>query len=249
MPFNIYPDADTAALLNKPVRTPILLAPGEAMGKFVPLADHVGLDPVGQNLPTTFICIAMSGGPVAPAMQPKFELMAHDPELPARTEAPPLDLNTNVDLAKGVKLPDGVNLTAAGLAFFSPPALDNVYLLKVVTEISGARFWIRITNTTGASRRFVWVAADSEADARQPWIYATYRDATPAERPLQRGGRPNLGGNRPADRDRQFRHRTVDHWQRRTTASGPLYDFGAAGDARARSAFSADGNCRLQRSE
>lgn len=178
MPFTIYPDADTAELLDKPVRTPILLAPGEAMGRFVPLAEHFGPNPEAGGVPTCFICIAMSGG--APGAQPKFELLAHDPDRPNSSAARPLDPNTNISLATAVGLTDDVNSTDAALVYFSPPFRDNVYLLKVVLEISNTKFWLRITNKTDSARRFVWVAADSDVDARQPWIHATFQGSTPA---------------------------------------------------------------------
>ena len=183
MSFNIYPDADTAALLGKPVWAPISLGPGEAMRKFVPLADHVGLDPV-MNVPTTFIRIAMSGGPQV--LQPKFELLARDPDRPGGSPAPLLDPDIAVSPITAVPLYDNVNHTGAAAAYFSPPFRDNVYLLKVVIEIPGTRLWIRITNTARTNahddghRSFVWAVADSDADALQPWIHATFHGAVPA---------------------------------------------------------------------
>jgi len=182
MPFIIYPDAATAIGLGQPIGTPVHLGDGEAMRSFVPLAGLVGPDPSEGNAPTTFIRISMLGLPVTADKQPKIELLAHDPSEPNGSPAPPLDPNTAVALAAGVSLFDDVhNPVGAALAYFSPPYLDNVYLLKVAIEIPGTKLWIRISNTTGAARNFVWVVADNDAETRQPWVHATYRDAAPAE--------------------------------------------------------------------
>ena len=187
MSFSIYPDADTATLLGKPVWVPISLGPGEAMRRFVPLAEHVGPDPLMGNVPTTFIRIAMSGGPQV--VRPKFELLAHDPDRHGGSAAPPLDPDIAVspDQDIAVALHDNVNNTIAALAYFSPPFRDNVYLLKVAMEIPGTRLWIRITNTARNSaiddgvRSFVWAVADGDADALQPWIHVTFHGRVPAD--------------------------------------------------------------------
>jgi N-acetylneuraminic acid mutarotase len=137
------------------------------------------------NVPTMFIRVAVSGLPRP--VPPKFELLAHDPDRPGGSPAPPLDPNIAVSLATAVVLYDDVNSTGAALAYFLPPFRDNVYLLKVVIEIPGTRLWIRITNTTETNRHderprsFVWVVADGDDDARQPWIHATFHGAAPAD--------------------------------------------------------------------
>lgn len=172
MTFNIYPDAPTAQLLAKPPGSPIRLAANEAMSTYVELANNVGPDPVQGNLPTCFIRIAVSGTPVPPTMQPRFELLAHDPTTPGGSPPPPLDPNAATSIVNAVALSDDVNVGAAR-AYFSPPFTDNVYLLKVTIEIAGTRLWLRITNTTGSDRQFVWVVADSDGDAQQPWIHTT----------------------------------------------------------------------------
>ena len=61
MAFTIYPDAATSGLLGTPPNTPVPLANGAGMAAFAPLAGHVGPDPNGFNLPTTFMRISMSG--------------------------------------------------------------------------------------------------------------------------------------------------------------------------------------------
>lgn len=98
MPFNVYPDDATAALLGKPAGAPIMLVPTEAMRSFVPLATHVGPDPAQGNVPTSFIRIAVSGDPLLPIRQPKIELLAHDPSKPDGSPAPPLDPNSAISL-------------------------------------------------------------------------------------------------------------------------------------------------------
>src|SRR5262245_49050647 len=127
--FNIYPDAATAALLGKPANAPITLMATEAMRSFVPLASHVGPDPGLGSVPTTFTRISVSSPP-ALTVHPKIELLAHDPNRPDGSPPPPLDPNTAVSVGTGVTLFDDVNGTGAALAYFSPPFLDNVYLLK-----------------------------------------------------------------------------------------------------------------------
>lgn len=187
MAFTIYPDTDTAALLGQPVRAPISLGPGEVMRKFVPLAQLAGPDPALGNLPTTFIRIAMSGAAEMNAAPPRFELLAHDPDRPGGSPPPLLDPATAISPGTAVPLRDDVNDTDAAIAYFSPPFHDNVYLLKVTIEIAGTRLWIRITNTAAVNphddgrRGFVWVVADNNADASQPWIHATSHGAVPAD--------------------------------------------------------------------
>jgi hypothetical protein len=180
VPFIIYPDVATATLLGKPISTPVHLADSETMSAFVPLASLVGPDPSEGNVPTTFIRVSMSGPPAPTDKQPKIELLAHDPNKPGGP-ARPIDPNTAITVVSGIGLRDDVNTADAALAYFSPPFLHNVYLLKVVIEIPGTKLWIKITNTTGTDRNFVWVVADNDADTRQPWVHATYRDAVPAD--------------------------------------------------------------------
>jgi hypothetical protein len=176
----IYPDAATAAMLGIPAAAPLLLRSNAAMGAFAPLAPLVGPDPDLGNVPTTFIRVALSGAPVPSNRHPRIELLAHHPEAPNGSPAPALDPNTATTIAAAVPLFDDVNPTGAALAYFAPPFVDNVYLLKVVIQIEATRLWIRIANTTGMDRNVVWVVADNEADTRQPWIHATHRNAVPA---------------------------------------------------------------------
>ena len=178
MAFSVYPDAAAAALLGKPAATPIALAPNEAMHSFVPLAGHVGPDPMQGGVPTCFIRIAVSGAPVGPGTHPKIELLAHDPA--HGSPAPLLDPEAAVSVTTAVQLYDDVNATSAALVYFTPPFQNNVYLLKAAVEITGTQFWIRITNTGGVARSFVWVVADSDADSQQPWIHVTANNVAPA---------------------------------------------------------------------
>jgi N-acetylneuraminic acid mutarotase len=171
MAFNLYPDSATSALLGAPANAPLALAAGKRMSHYVPLAALVGPDPSAQGLATTFIRIALSGPPVPDDMQPTIELVAHDPS--AGSAATIVDPSTATSPASAVALSDDLHAQAAALAYFLPPYSDNVYPLKVLIEIAGTNLWIRIRNTTGADREVVWVVADSDDDALQPWIQAT----------------------------------------------------------------------------
>jgi N-acetylneuraminic acid mutarotase len=130
---------------------------------------------------TTFIRI-VSGGPPLPAdAHPQIELLAHDPNKRGGSPPPRLDAKTNTGLGSAVTLFDDVNPTGAALAYFVPPFLNNIYLLKVVIQIPGTRLWIKITNNgtddpddEELNYRFVWVVADSDADSQQPWLHITY---------------------------------------------------------------------------
>jgi hypothetical protein len=165
--FTIYPDAATSALLGIAANTPVPLGPGAVMAAFAPLAGHVGPDPDAGNLPTTFIRISMSLP--ASAATPQVELRAVHPSM---VEGPP-QIITATSIAMPQALSDGVNGTPAASAYFNPPHVNNVYLLKVIIDIAGTTLKIRITNNTAVARDFVWVAADSAADSQQPWIHAT----------------------------------------------------------------------------
>lgn len=163
--FFIYPDAATADALGKPRATPLHLKVDEAMRAFVPVKMLVGTD--AQDVPTTFIRVAMSG-PV-PARHPRIELIAHDPASPGAAAS--LDPNVNTSSATRVELKDDAGLTAAA-AHFVPPFDGNLYLLKVAIIFCDTQLHIRITNKTETERDFVWVVADTEAGSRQPWIHA-----------------------------------------------------------------------------
>ena len=173
MPFTIYPDAATAALLGAPANSPVHLASGAgfvtinpAMNGFVPLAGRVGPDPGAFGLNTTFIRISMSGA--TSGVPPQVELKAVNPV--AATEGGAVSITaTSIGAAQG--LLDGTNGTGAASAYFFPPHANNVYLLKVVINILGTTLKIKVTNNTGAARDFVWVVADSGPDSRQPWIH------------------------------------------------------------------------------
>jgi hypothetical protein len=164
MPFTVYPDAATSALLGTPANTPVPLAAGAMFSAFAPLAADSGPDPSEFNLQTTFIRISMSLP--ASATPPQIELEAHNPT--AGTTGPSVIISAMS--FPGQSLNDGTNPTDAATAYFLPPYSNNVYLLKVVTEISGTTFLMRITNNTAAAHDFVWVVADSDANSQQPWI-------------------------------------------------------------------------------
>ena len=78
-------------------------------------------------------------------------------------------------------------------------------LLKVASFVAGTTLLVRLTNTTGVARKFVWVAADGDADAQQPWL-----DLAPAK--LSFNALTNQGPS-VADSSlhaHQFRHGTGD---------------------------------------
>ena len=139
MAFDIYPDANTSTILGKPLFSPLTLEPAEAMCVFVELAQHVGPDPTYGNVPTTFIRVAISSASNSSALQPTVELLAHDPTSAVGPTAQLIDPATANSIATAVQLFDGVNSTGAALAYFSPLAGNNVYLLKVAIEIPGSR--------------------------------------------------------------------------------------------------------------
>ena len=167
MPFTVYPDAATSALLGTTPNSPVPLAAGAQFpgGQFVPLAGDVGPDPTEFNLQTTFIRISMSLP--ASATAPQVELEAHNPT--HNTTGAPVTI-TATSLATGQALKDGFNSTDAATAYFLPPFSNNVYLLKVVIDIAGTTLLMRITNNTADPHDFVWVVADSDANSQQPWI-------------------------------------------------------------------------------
>jgi len=174
MPFNIYPDAATSALLGTPLNTPVPLANGAAMSAFAPLAGHVGPDTVAPNvtLDTTFIRISMSG--TATGTPPQVDLRAVNPT--EGTEGALVTINPalHTDHNHTANLLDGsvANPTFAAGAYFFAPHNNNVYLLKVIIFISGTTLKLRITNNTGEDRdNFVWVVASSDAETQQPWIH------------------------------------------------------------------------------
>ena len=173
MAFDIYPDANTSTILGKPLFSPLTLEPAEAMCVFVELAQHVGPDPTVGNVPTTFIRVAISSASDSSALQPTVELLAHDPTSAVGPTAQLIDPATANSIATAVQLFDGVNSTGAALAYFSPLAGNNVYLLKVAIEIPGSRLWLRITNGNAVSCGYVWVVADSDEDSKQPWLHVT----------------------------------------------------------------------------
>ncbi|MER2626763.1 MAG: vWA domain-containing protein [Accumulibacter sp.] len=158
MPFNVYPEPQTA---------PLPLIAGAAMPLPLALADHSGPDPTAFNLLTSFIRISMSG--TSSATPPQVGLTAVHPSL---TQGAEVNI-TATTLGTAQALLDGTNATDAASAYFFPPHANNVYLLKVVINIAGTTLKIRITNNTAANRDFVWVVADSDADSQQPWINAT----------------------------------------------------------------------------
>ncbi len=166
MPFNIYPDATTSALLGTTANTPVPLAAGAQFsgGVFVPLAMNFGPDPAEFNLTTSFIRISMSGA--ASAAPPQIELQARNPTQGTTGSSQIISAMA----FPGQSLTDGFDATDAASAYFLPPYANNVYLLKVVIEIAGTILSIRITNNTAANRDFVWVVADSDANSQQPWI-------------------------------------------------------------------------------
>lgn len=172
MAFAIYPDVDTAALLGKPALAPINLAAGEEMAVFAPLAALIG---PGSAM---HLRIAVSGSPVPAGAQPTIELLAQEPDA-FGGDPRKIDPNVAINLATAVPISGGLAPVAAR-AHFTPPYTDNVYRLTVVIDVAGTKLWIRITNTTGIARDFVWVVADNEAETRQPWIHATLGNAVPA---------------------------------------------------------------------
>jgi hypothetical protein len=158
MPFNVYPEPQTA---------PLPLIAGAAMPLPLALANHIGPDPTAFNLETSFIRISMSGA--SSVTPPQVGLTAVHPSL---TQGAEVNI-TATTLGTAQALLDGTNTTDAASAYFFPPHANNVYLLKVVINIAGTTLKIRITNNTAANRDFVWVVATSDPDSQQPWINAS----------------------------------------------------------------------------
>lgn len=171
MAFVIYPDVDTAALLGKTALTPLHLAVGEAMTVFAPLAPLVGPDGA------VHLRIAVSGGPVPAGTQPTIELLALEPGA-FGGDPKKVDPNVATDAASAVAISGGLS-PAAARAHFTPPYVDNVYPLTIAIEVPGTKLWIRITNSTGTPRDFVWVVADNDAETHQPWVHATLGNVVP----------------------------------------------------------------------
>src|SRR5580692_9830378 len=117
MPFNIYPDAATSALLGTPANTPVPLASGAQFsgGLFAPLAANSGPDPAEFSLTTSFIRISMSGA--ASATPPQIELEAHNP---TQGTTGPSQIISSMAFP-GQSLNDGFNGTDAASAYFLPP--------------------------------------------------------------------------------------------------------------------------------
>jgi hypothetical protein len=165
VPTTVYPDAATSTLLGSPADTPIELLAGSPTVVFAPLANHVGPDPAHFNLQTSFIRISMSG-PIQP-MPPQVELKAVHP---SATEGSAVII-TATDITTAQALLDGTNDTDAASAYFELPHANNVFLLKVVINIAGTTIKVRLTNTTGTPREFVWVVGDTDANSQRPWIH------------------------------------------------------------------------------
>ena len=174
MPFTIYPDAATSALLGTAVNTPVPLSAGVAMTNFAPLAAISGPDPTEFNLLTSFIRISMSDpGSLTP---PQVALMAGNPAAGTTGAPQVIDPATNTSLTSGKDLADSSSMmnTPAASAYWSPPSYaNNVYLLKVVLNRPNTSLAIKITNNTANPHDFVWVIADSDMNSQQPWMQLT----------------------------------------------------------------------------
>jgi hypothetical protein len=165
----IYPDTATADAPGKPRSTPVHLGINETTRTFVGLAlpPALGADPF-------FLRIAMSGA--ALTLHPRFELTAYD--VPHAGGVTYLDPTVHISSSTGANIKDKSGLVVAAAHFmprFAHGALfydNNVYLLKI-TIFHEARLRIRIANWTETARDVVWVAADTEAGSRQPWIQVT----------------------------------------------------------------------------
>lgn len=164
MAFRIYPTGDTWELLDKPAFAPIHLAAGEGMAVFAPLEVLVGLSPA------THLRLAVSGTEVPVGAQPTIELLALEPGA-LGGDPRTVDPNTATSPEAAVALSGGISPVAAR-AYFTPPYISNVYLLTVAIDVPETKLWIKITNTTGTPRDFVWVVSDVEPQTRQPWICA-----------------------------------------------------------------------------
>jgi N-acetylneuraminic acid mutarotase len=162
MPFHIFPDPATAALLGRPAFIEFALSPGETARAFVPLPAFVGPDPELGGSPTLFVGFNVVGG------RPVVDLIAGDP-VSGAARARRVDPASNKDIGSAVELFDGVNKTSAALAFFAGPSGPTFYLLKIVVEIP-ASFSLRLVNTGGSVCSYIWVAADSAEATKQPWL-------------------------------------------------------------------------------
>lgn len=169
MAFDVFPDPNTAATLGKPPFKPISLAAGETMRAFVKLPQHVGPDPTQPGVRATFVRIALWRKPPAPALTPGVEIVAMDPTSSGFSPRV-VDPAVSYSIATGVQLFDSVNSTSAAIAYFAPPAANNVHLLKAVIEITNTSLWLRLSNPNEVSCYFVWVVADNDEDAKQPWL-------------------------------------------------------------------------------
>lgn len=171
--FFIYPDDATADALGKPRSAPVYLAINEAMRTFVAIAL-----PLAPGADTFFLRIAMSLGFIAPSQHPKFEFTAYDtPEMPDVSGITRLDPAVHIDSGSRADIRDKSGLVVAAAQFmpsgvaapYGPFYNRNVYPLKI-TIFHPARLRMRITNHFEGAHEFVWVAADTEAGSRQPWM-------------------------------------------------------------------------------
>ncbi len=169
MAFDIFPDPNTAAILGKKPFAPVALARGETMRAFVKLPQRVGPDPPQPGVNTTFVRFALWHRPTRPNLTPSVELAASDPAL-GGPSARLVDPAVSYSIGTGVQIYDGTNPTSAAIAYFSPPAVDNIHLLKVVIEIPHTRLWIRLTNNNAVACGHVWVVADNDEETKQAWL-------------------------------------------------------------------------------
>ena len=92
-----------------------------------------------------------------------------DPTLRLQADSgPPVDLR---------KTPETVSIRGESDPSSAPVATAtylvesrDVYLVRVVLHHEGSRWQLQIANNDGSEREFTWVVADTDQDARQPWL-------------------------------------------------------------------------------
>lgn len=141
MAFTVFPDAAVG---------PMSLGPGQTSA---PLAF--------PESPAVFLRIVMLGDRCTPpdAPPPTFQVQAD--------EGVPVDLPD--DRAVFVyNRPEEASHPAATAHLFNEG--EHVYAIRIDVHQAGSRWQLRITNNDDAERKFTWVVADNDPEAKQPWL-------------------------------------------------------------------------------
>ena len=137
MAFDVFPDPNTAATLGKPPFKPVRGGRDHARVCETAAARRAGPD-AARRARDVRAHRAVANQPTRPNLTPSVELAASDPALggpSARLVDPAVSysIKINIQILRRNE-PD-----QRGDSYFSPPAVDNIHLLKVVIEIPHTR--------------------------------------------------------------------------------------------------------------